>query len=136
MLRVRAFWPAAAYYAFITFLSAQSIRRLPVFFPGLDKALHFLLYLGFGACLSLGFVRSNRNGRRIRPGLVLGLGILAAGLDEAHQAFVPGRTPEASDLAVDVLGILAGWAILRTGQRIRAARRRRREASRWTASQP
>jgi VanZ family protein len=42
--------------------------------------------------------------------MVLALGIVAAygALDEIHQAYVPGRSPDFSDLAWDVAGGLTG----------------------------
>jgi len=125
MSKIRAFLPAAAYYAVITFLSSRTNVRLPLVFPGIDKALHVLLYIGFGACLTWGFVRLDPGGERTRPGFVLPLGTLLSSLDEFHQMFVPGRTADWADLAADVLGVLAGWAILRAVLRRRAARRRR-----------
>lgn len=39
--------------------------------------------------------------------------VVAAGLDEWHQAFVPGRGPDVSDVAVDSLGPLLGYFVLR-----------------------
>lgn len=38
---------------------------------------------------------------------------LFAAVDELHQAFVPGRTPDLRDLLVDVAGILAALAVIR-----------------------
>lgn len=127
MTKIRAFLPAAIYYAAITFLSSRTNVRLPLVFPGIDKALHVLLYIGFGACLTWGFARLDPGRERSRPGFVLPLGALLSGLDEFHQMFVPGRDADAADLGADVLGVLAGWAILRAVLRLRASRRRRRE---------
>ena len=46
---------------------------------------------------------------------------LFAAIDEIHQVFVPGRTPDVRDLLVDVAGILAALAVIR---RIAAHRQR------------
>jgi VanZ family protein len=128
MSKLRAFLPAGVYYLFITVLSAQSVAPLPVYFPGIDKCIHFILYAGFGVCLTWGFLRLTTLRDRPRLGFVLALGALASGLDELHQMFVPGRTAEWTDLLADMLGLLAGWGIVRTVLRLREARRRRREA--------
>lgn len=94
-------------------LSAQPKVRLPLDFPLVDKVLHFILYAGFGLCLAFGISRWDRQGLRSRFGLLAILGIILGGLDEVHQLFVPGRSADIADAAVDVLGILAGGLIVR-----------------------
>lgn len=42
-------------------------------------------------------------------GWLLALGLLYALSDEWHQAFVPGRTPEAADWLADAVGLVAGY---------------------------
>ena len=126
MSKIVAFLPAAVYYGLITLLSSRSNARLPVYFFGIDKCIHFLLYGGFGVCLAWGRVRSDSRGEHAGLGGILMLGALSSALDEIHQMFVPGRNAEWADLAADILGVLAGWALLRAAFRRRDARRRRR----------
>ncbi|MEI8037867.1 MAG: VanZ family protein [Verrucomicrobiota bacterium] len=51
-------------------------------------------------------------------GLALGLVFLYAASDELHQTFIPGRTGQASDVAVDVAGAAVGLALLWAGKRL------------------
>ena len=39
------------------------------------------------------------------------IGLLYAISDEIHQAFIPGRTPFASDVVIDFLGVVVGIII-------------------------
>ena len=51
-----------------------------------------------------------------RPGLAFVLGTLYAVSDEVHQSFVPGRMGSAVDVAIDMIGVLAGivvWQLVR-----------------------
>jgi len=57
------------------------------------------------------FLRATR-----RPGLAFVLGTLYAVSDEVHQSFVPGRMGSAVDVAIDMIGVLAGivvWQLVR-----------------------
>ena len=59
-------------------------------------------------------------------GLALGVVFLYAASDELHQCFVPGRTGQASDVAVDVTGAAAGLALLWAAKLLLDRRRRAR----------
>ncbi len=99
--------------------------------PGLDKLVHFGLYLVLAALWRAATRRDSpeaaERGKR-RGGVGLGwlvVPVLAifAGLDELHQAWIPGRSPSLSDWAVDLAGIAAGtWMEARRAARARAAR--------------
>lgn len=45
-------------------------------------------------------------------GLTILLGLLYAGLDEWHQAFVPGRTPRLLDVGFDMSGVFLAMSIM------------------------
>jgi VanZ family protein len=80
-----------------------------------DTYLHFAEYLGLGV-LTARMVDSGKEHSRLGSTL-LALGIVAVygGLDEVHQAWVPGRAPDLGDLGYDIVGGLAGviaYAIL------------------------
>jgi len=73
-----------------------------------DKVIHFALYSVMGAALAWARVV----GRRNPPHLALvALGSLYGALDEFHQSFVPGRTPEVGDWVANTLGVLAGYVL-------------------------
>jgi VanZ family protein len=91
----------------------------------IDKVLHLILYTGLGICLAFGLARLDRLSLGHKAWLMTGFGILLGGLDEIHQMFVPGRSADVLDAAVDVLGVIAGWLIVRmlarrTGRRFGA----------------
>lgn len=95
----------------IWWLSSQP-NPLPFVPRGLfahDKLLHAGAY-----ALLAALVRGALAGTRIAPGAALVLAIAAGtaygASDEWHQAHVPNRSPEASDLAADAIGAIAGAA--------------------------
>jgi VanZ like family len=65
----------------------------------LRKAAHAAEYAVLGALLA----RALRS-----PATAAVVGVLYAASDEVHQAFVPGRLGSPVDVAIDVLGVLAG----------------------------
>ncbi len=74
------------------------------------KSAHFVLYAALGL-LTMAAFSLGRRPRRPFPA-ALGLGALLAVLDEVHQAFVPGRSCELRDMAIDAGGVLLGAAFL------------------------
>lgn len=67
------------------------------------KAAHMFLYFVLTGLLLLALYRLPRS-FSLKAGLALGLcGVLAA-FDEIHQRFVPGRSGELRDVAVDLAG--------------------------------
>jgi VanZ family protein len=108
MKKVPALLPAVLYYALIFYLSDQPHVRIPISFPLIDKILHTVLYAGFGLCLSFALARFDRKTAAPRYALLILLGLVLGGLDEFHQSFVPGRSPDPADAAADVLGVLIG----------------------------
>ncbi len=112
---------ALAWMALIFFLSAQPDLPHPES-SWLDLLISSGAHLFFYGVLALllGWALGGS-----APGLIVAFGLtLLYGIsDEVHQAFVPGRHPDALDLANDGLGAavaLAGWLLLRR----RLARRR------------
>lgn len=74
---------------------------------GLYAVLALMLYHALGAGGPLAGARSEaaaRRAGRARLLLALVLTALVAGLDEWHQAFVPGRSARLYDVALDTLG--------------------------------
>jgi hypothetical protein len=109
--RILAFTPAAVYYAGIFFLSAQSSFRFKAPFSGFDKAVHGVEFAVLGALLAFGFLHSSagmksKDGRMSSAAWAIGVGLGI--LDEVHQIFVPGRSPDVFDAATDALGVALG----------------------------
>lgn len=80
----------------------------------LRKLAHFTEF----ACLGviLGWIMNRKN----RPWwIALGLGSLAACVDETIQIFVPERGPAVTDVLIDTSGVLTGILLLHTVLRLR-----------------
>ena len=77
--------------------------------PNIDKLFHFVEYLILGALLVRAFANSSD---KANFKLILLLSILIASiygaLDEFHQRFVSGRSPEIFDIFSDIIGSLSG----------------------------
>jgi len=73
---------------------------------GIGGYAHFGAYALLGALLFVAFAHETE------PGRAVAYAVLTASLygvtDEFHQAFVPGRVPDAADWGMDTLGALAG----------------------------
>lgn len=82
------------------------------------KCAHFTEYLLLGLSLFATVreydpVRLERNEQWRRTALLSwGIGALYALTDEAHQAFVPGRSCEIRDMLIDSCGVAAGVLIM------------------------
>ena len=119
--------PAVAWMAIIFFLSSRPDLPRPAS-DWLDfvfkKSAHFFSY----ALLAILF-RHALTGRAGSARTALILTVLYAISDEFHQSFVPGRSPRATDVLIDLAGALAGLAGLRLraraiGERARSSRDR------------
>jgi VanZ family protein len=107
MLRHRLFWVwfSVVGYAIVIFsFSALPADDLKPPFPWSDKVYHFLEYAPFGALVFRAILRSKA--QTVLPSLLTSffVVVLYALSDEIHQIYVPGRTFDLSDLAVDALG--------------------------------
>lgn len=77
---------------------------IPPLFPYQDKLMHFVEFAALGFAMSL-----NRDLFRRSDGAALVSGVLWAGLDEIHQAYVPGRDCSTGDFLADCAGLAAGF---------------------------
>ena len=91
----------------------------PLFFGGgsgtegsgiLRKIAHFTEFAALGLLLRWQFLLLEKKGRQS-----LLWGVLAAGIDETIQFFVPGRSPGLRDVFIDSCGVLTGILLLKTG---------------------
>ena len=86
----------------------------------LDKVTHFFLYAVEAFLLSRAIAWPGRPGfAASRVLTVVGTMALWGAVDEAHQAWIPGRAMEAGDVAADVAGAATGALLAgaRSGRR-------------------
>jgi len=105
----RAAWVASVLWMAVIFgFSSLPGSAIP---GGVGAYGHFGAYAVLGGLLFLAFAHETA------PGRAVAYAVLTASLygvtDEVHQAFVPGRVPDAADWGMDTLGALAGaWLAL------------------------
>ncbi len=113
--------PAIAIAAVIFTLSAQP--NLHVAEGDLDLVLRKIAHLTVYALLAGGCLRGlTFHGVRGRAAVLgaAGLATAYAITDEFHQTFVAGRTGSPIDVAIDLIGISIGLAVLASNPRLRA----------------
>jgi VanZ family protein len=102
--------------ALIFVLSAQSNLRVADD-AGLDFVLRKIGHLTVFGVLAVLLFEALGDGRRRRVAVAFALTVLYAASDELHQAFVAGRGPAFTDVAIDAAGAALGlaiWARLRS----------------------
>jgi len=112
MKKALPFLPAALFYGLIFFLSSRPMR-LHIPLSHWDKWAHGAAYALLGFLLASGFFRILRASLKTRLVAVLLAGVSLGILDEIHQSFVPGRTPDALDVAADLAGVVLGLLLFR-----------------------
>jgi len=109
------FAPAVLYYGLIFWFSSHPLPIRSTL-PNFDKLGHCAAFGGLGFLLALGYFAAPR----LKAGQkALWVAVTGAGLgilDEVHQLFVPGRTPDPLDALADAAGIGLGlflyWIII------------------------
>lgn len=90
----------------LTIIPASELPRVSV--KGIDKLVHFMLFLGFGFLVA----GSISNGREIRfYALTLLLTVIYGITVEWLQRFIPGRSVDSLDILFNFLGALAGVSL-------------------------
>jgi VanZ family protein len=92
----------------IFYLSHLPGADIPPMFYGEDKLIHAFVFgiLGF---FTLGSMKATADVyRTFQPWLAMILVTLYGVLDEFHQHFVPGRTPDIHDVMADAVGGMLG----------------------------
>ena len=121
---LRFWFPVLLYVALIFTISSVQDLKIPDF-PGLtDKLVHAVEYGILGFLIVRALRGTNTVSTSVPAALVailIGLSIALA--DEIYQAYVPGRSSDPLDYAVDALGLLVSAGIFLL---LRAARRQRR----------
>ncbi|MBO8142103.1 MAG: VanZ family protein [Firmicutes bacterium] len=119
-------WAAVAgYMALLFWLSSQpgdqaarwNFLRLP------DALLHSGAYLGLGLISHFAFAGTFRWRFGKTAAAAVMLSVLYGAVDEAHQAWVPGRDPSWSDLAADGIGAVLGQLAVRVWMLVRRFRK-------------
>ena len=113
---VAAWGPAAAWAAFLFFLSSRESFGLDLT-SGLDKVGHFGAYLVLGWLLARGAARL-----ALSAWLPILIGAAYGITDELHQTLVPGRSASFGDFVADGLGSVAGVLLYFFFSRRRSAR--------------
>lgn len=90
----------------------------------LRKAAHFTEYACMGALVWL-LWELWVPGRRLLCGITAMWILASAGLDELHQAFVPGRCASLGDVCVDAAGAIAGTLLMLLVRRMFCGKRPR-----------
>lgn len=108
--RLWAWAPALCTMAGIWVLSSSSAPGIPVHvLPFRDRGAHFLAYATLAFLVAHGVIAQRGPGDPWIPRPRVWLfavytAVLWGLLDEVHQSFVPGRSPDLIDLCADTLG--------------------------------
>lgn len=81
--------------------------------PIIRKLAHFSIYMVVGI-LIMSFVSTYR--LRLWKKLLISLtvGVIYASSDEIHQGFIPGRSPQITDVLIDTSGVVLGVIVVLT----------------------
>lgn len=115
-------WPALAIAAVIFVLSSLPLQAPRAAPDWSDTAAHVVLFGALCAALRRAWLRRGWARAALGPAA---LTIWYGAIDEAHQAFVPGRSPDWRDVLADGLGALAALALAAWTVGTRAGRLRR-----------
>lgn len=75
------------------------------------KIAHFSIYTVVGLLL-MGLLSTYKIKENWRMILSILLGMIYAVSDEIHQSFIPGRTPQITDVYIDTLGVVLGALLI------------------------
>lgn len=75
--------------------------------PIIRKLAHFGIYAVVGFS-TMGFMCTFDASNICKFVTSLGVGVIYAITDEIHQGYIPGRTPEITDVGIDSVGVLTG----------------------------
>ncbi len=103
---------AVVWMILIYFLSDQPALDVGEWFPGQDKLLHAIVFGILGALFLASMRRSPGGYRPYQLWIAVGLTAVYGVLDEWHQAFVPGRSPDGWDVVADTVGALIAVALM------------------------
>lgn len=116
-MKVRRWLPPVLWAGVILTGTSMPGSVIPSQASGVDKALHFSIYLLFGILLTRELAENSTRWRAAALAIVIAAVFAAA--DEWHQQFIPGRSTEVADWYADfigaTIGALTGAALRRPG---------------------
>ncbi len=113
-MRLRYWMLTVGYCLAVLALMTQPVPDVPrPSIPHLDKVVHFTIYAGLAAIISVGIRRSNPAATPLHQFLTPFLGASGYGaVCEFLQRLVPQRTFDWSDIAANTAGALTAQAVL------------------------
>lgn len=99
-----------AFVEVLTSLPGSTLPSLPPFPIRIDWVAHLGMYGVLGALLARVGVLENWSRRRLVLTVVM-ISLFGV-LDELHQLFIPGRSAEVGDWAMDTLGSAIGFTVV------------------------
>ena len=105
-----AFLLVVFWAVFIWALSSIPSYHIPKFkIPHIDKAVHLFEFFVFGFLIIRAILKSTSK-LELAKMIIFAIIVssLYAAVDELHQYFTPGRTPDIVDFCFDFIGALAG----------------------------
>lgn len=82
------------------------------------KSAHFTLYFLLGVSSLISFLTYNKPNNKLKCLISAGFCLAYAVSDEIHQRFVPGRSGELRDVAIDFCGAVLGICIIMIGYKL------------------
>lgn len=91
-----------------------------------DKLIHISIFFVFGVLVYRAFAATDAEDsyRWSRAILAIGVVLIYGVIDEFHQSFVPGRSPDVWDATADTVGGILSMLVLFLYRRVKAMRRR------------
>lgn len=93
----------------VSSIPGKSLPQIDAF--DLDKLAHTLVYLILSMLIFINY--NNGLFNNLSRQYILLIAIILAGLDEAHQVFIPNRYVSIYDMAANLLGLTAGYLLFR-----------------------
>ena len=114
-MKVRRWLPPLLWAGVILTGTSLPASVVPGQASGVDKALHFGIYLLLGVLLTREFAEVTTRWRAAALAIVAAVVFGAA--DEWHQQFIPGRSTELADWYADSIGATIGAIMIAASRR-------------------
>jgi VanZ family protein len=105
-LSARRWLPPLAWAGVILLGTSLPQDAVPVSTTGIDKILHFTIYSVFAFLLTRQISEDTTRWRAVAGAIVVAAAFGV--VDEWHQGFIPGRSPELADWIADATGAAFG----------------------------
>ena len=108
LVKVRGWLPPLVWAGVIVLATSIPTDRVPQQLTPFDKVIHFLMYFGLSGLMTRWFVAARPYLRAAATAVAIAM--VFAAVDEWHQGFIPGRSPEFADWVADSIGAMVGAA--------------------------